>query len=86
MPGIVSLLPSATEWVCALGLGGDLAGVTFECDAPAGVREGRAVVVHGMPTHDADGGRWNPARSTPWSGSASPPASPSTPSTRPPCE
>ena len=55
MPGIVSLLPSATEWVCALGLGGELAGVTFECDAPAGVREGRAVVVQGMPAHDAGG-------------------------------
>jgi iron complex transport system substrate-binding protein len=38
VPGIVSLLPSATEWVVALGLDGALAGVTFECDAPAGVR------------------------------------------------
>ncbi|MET0802386.1 MAG: cobalamin-binding protein, partial [Acidimicrobiales bacterium] len=31
---IVSLLPSATEIVFALGLGDDLAGVTFECDFP----------------------------------------------------
>jgi iron complex transport system substrate-binding protein len=46
----VSLLPSATEWVCALGLDGDLRGVTFECDEPAGVVEGRAVVVQGLPT------------------------------------
>ena len=32
---IISLLPSATEIVCALGAGDDLAGVTFECDYPA---------------------------------------------------
>lgn len=31
---IVSLLPSATELVYALGLGDDLAGVTYECDYP----------------------------------------------------
>lgn len=31
---IVSLLPSATEIVYALGLGDDLSGVTFECDYP----------------------------------------------------
>jgi iron complex transport system substrate-binding protein len=31
---IVSLLPSATEIVCALGLGDDLVGVTHECDWP----------------------------------------------------
>jgi iron complex transport system substrate-binding protein len=29
---LVSLLPSATEIVYALGLGDQLAGVTFECD------------------------------------------------------
>src|SRR6478672_9225781 len=34
---IVSLLPSATEIVYALGLGNDLVGVTHECDFPAGV-------------------------------------------------
>ncbi|HYY12426.1 MAG TPA: ABC transporter substrate-binding protein [Kineosporiaceae bacterium] len=50
MPGIVSLLPSATEWVCALGLDADLRGVTFECDHPRGVARGRAVVVQGLPT------------------------------------
>ena len=32
---IVSLLPSATEIVYALGLGDDLIGVTDECDFPA---------------------------------------------------
>jgi iron complex transport system substrate-binding protein len=31
---IVSLLPSATEIVAALGLGGELVGVTHECDWP----------------------------------------------------
>ena len=34
---IVSLLPSATEIVCALGLESSLVGVTHECDYPAAV-------------------------------------------------
>ncbi len=34
---IVSLLPSATEIICAIGLGDDLVGVTHECDYPAEV-------------------------------------------------
>ena len=34
---IVSLLPSATEIVCALGLQKSLVGVTHECDFPPGV-------------------------------------------------
>jgi iron complex transport system substrate-binding protein len=34
-PRIVSLLPSATEIVCALGLEDALVGVTHECDYPA---------------------------------------------------
>lgn len=36
---IVSLLPSATEIVFALGLGDDLEGVSFECDFPPEARE-----------------------------------------------
>jgi iron complex transport system substrate-binding protein len=35
---IVSLLPSATEIVYALGLGDQLAGVSFECDYPEAAR------------------------------------------------
>lgn len=38
---IVSLLPSATEIICALGLSDRLAGVTHECDYPS--------VVQGLP-------------------------------------
>src|SRR6266508_3811110 len=35
---IVSVLPSATEIVFALGLGEQLEGVTYECDHPEGAR------------------------------------------------
>jgi iron complex transport system substrate-binding protein len=48
---IVSLLPSATEIVCALGLGDELVGRTHECDFPADVA-GVAVMtadVGGLP-------------------------------------
>jgi iron complex transport system substrate-binding protein len=47
---IVSLLPSATEIVYALGLDDDLVGVTFECDEPAAARRDKAVVVGGRDT------------------------------------
>lgn len=36
-PRIVSLLPSATEVVCALGLESSLVGITHECDFPASI-------------------------------------------------
>lgn len=36
---IVSLLPSATEIICALGLGDQLVGVTHECDYPPFVQQ-----------------------------------------------
>src|SRR5580692_706864 len=47
---LVSLLPSATEIVYALGLGGDLVGVTFECDEPPSARAEKEVVVGGRDT------------------------------------
>ncbi|HVT64393.1 MAG TPA: ABC transporter substrate-binding protein [Mycobacteriales bacterium] len=40
---IVSLLPSATEILFAVGAGDDVAGVTFECDFPAEARTRRIV-------------------------------------------
>jgi iron complex transport system substrate-binding protein len=43
---IATLLPSATEIVCALGLAGDIVGVTHECDFPPDVR-GRPLIVRG---------------------------------------
>nr|BFE71793.1 hypothetical protein GCM10020092_050940 [Actinoplanes digitatis] len=47
---LVSLLPSATEIVYALGLGDDLVGVTFECDEPPSARADKTVVVGGRDT------------------------------------
>jgi iron complex transport system substrate-binding protein len=47
---VVSLLPSATEIVYALGLGDQLVGVTFECDEPPSARTDKTVVVGGRDT------------------------------------
>ncbi|HEY2042449.1 MAG TPA: cobalamin-binding protein [Jatrophihabitans sp.] len=47
---LVSLLPSATEIVYALGLGDELVGVTFECDEPPNARQDKTVVVGGRDT------------------------------------
>jgi iron complex transport system substrate-binding protein len=47
---LVSLLPSATEIVYALGLGDQLVGVTFECDEPPSARADKTVVVGGLDT------------------------------------
>ena len=44
------MLPSATEIVYALGLGDDLAGVTFECDEPPAARAEKTIVVGGLDT------------------------------------
>ena len=53
---IVSLLPSATEIVCALGLGDELVGVTHECDWPPEVI-GKPVVTHDtQDLHDRPSG------------------------------
>jgi len=46
---IVSLLPSATEIVFALGCGADLVGVTFECDYPPEARSRRVVSTSALP-------------------------------------
>ena len=46
---IVSLIPSATEILFAVGAGDDVVGVTFECDFPAAARERRVVSTSAMP-------------------------------------
>lgn len=55
---IVSLLPSATEIVCALGLRDQLVGVTHECDWPADVtrlpRVTRTLIPHDASSGDID--------------------------------
>jgi iron complex transport system substrate-binding protein len=47
---IISLLPSATEIVFALGLGDELAGVTYECDFPPAAREKPVISTTALPT------------------------------------
>ncbi len=49
---IVSLLPSATEIICALGLQDELVGVTHECDFPPFVKDLPKVTTTLIP-HDA---------------------------------
>ncbi len=56
---IVSLLPSATEIVCALGAEAELVGISHECDFPASIRD-RAVLTSsrlhaGGSSRDIDG-------------------------------
>jgi iron complex transport system substrate-binding protein len=46
---IVSLLPSTTEILFAIGAGDDVVGVTFECDQPAEARNRRIVSTSAMP-------------------------------------
>ena len=52
---IVSLLPSATEIVCALGLEEQLVGVTHECDYPPFVRQLPKVTRTLIPTDASSG-------------------------------
>jgi iron complex transport system substrate-binding protein len=46
---IVSFLPSATEMVCALGLGERLLGITHECDFPPEIKGKPIVVRNALP-------------------------------------
>lgn len=46
---IVSLLPSATEILFAVGAGDDVVGVTFECDHPPQARSRRIVSTSALP-------------------------------------
>jgi iron complex transport system substrate-binding protein len=46
---IVSLLPSTTEILFAVGAGDDVVGVTFECDHPAEARTRRIVSTSALP-------------------------------------
>jgi iron complex transport system substrate-binding protein len=50
-PRIVSLLPSATEIICALGLEDALVGVTHECDYPPSVK-GKPVLTASRISHE----------------------------------
>ena len=52
---IVSLLPSATEIVCALGLDDQLVGVSHECDYPPSVQRLPKVTKTLIPTDAASG-------------------------------
>lgn len=52
---IVSLLPSATEIVCLLGLEGDLVGVTHECDYPPSVKNLPKVTQTAIPLDASSG-------------------------------
>lgn len=46
---IVSLLPSTTEILFAIGAGDDVVGVTFECDFPEAARSRTVVSTSAMP-------------------------------------
>ena len=59
---IVSLLPSATEIVCQLGLGESLVGVTHECDHPPFVTGLPKVTRTLIPTDAFRTGSHRPAR------------------------
>jgi iron complex transport system substrate-binding protein len=48
---IVSLLPSATEILFAVGAGADVVGVTFECDFPPEARDRRIVSNTTLPSN-----------------------------------
>ena len=55
---IVSLLPSATEIICLLGLRDQLVGITHECDYPQGISQlpvvTRSSIAHGQASRQID--------------------------------
>ncbi len=55
---IVSLLPSATEIICSIGLQPNLVGISHECDYPPGVSTlpvvTRSIIPKGLPSKDID--------------------------------
>jgi len=53
---IVSLLPSTTEILFAVGAGDDVVGVSFECDTPPAARERTIVSTSSMPAGLAPAG------------------------------
>ena len=71
---IVSLLPSATEVVCELGLGDELIGVTHECDFPpfvAGLpKVTKTRIPHDATSRGIDERAAQDAAGTPWSATA----------------
>jgi iron complex transport system substrate-binding protein len=50
-PRIVSLLPSATEIVCALGAHDQLLGISHECDFPEAIRDRRVLTRSRIDAH-----------------------------------
>lgn len=59
---IVSLLPSATEILYALGVGDRVVGVTFECDEPARARREATIVSTSSLPETIDGHAATPAQ------------------------
>jgi iron complex transport system substrate-binding protein len=54
-PRIVSLLPSATELVCAVGAEAQLVGISHECDFPPAIRDRRVVTSARIDAHAPSG-------------------------------
>jgi iron complex transport system substrate-binding protein len=52
---IVSLLPSATEIVCAVGAADELVGISHECDFPTSIRDRPALTRARVPTEGSSG-------------------------------
>jgi iron complex transport system substrate-binding protein len=52
-PRILSLIPSATDWVTELGMAAAIVGATHECEAPEGVPVVVTPAVHHDPTDPA---------------------------------